>query len=521
MPGNLSGNPPPSYSDAMQHTLNQKLLPLAAKQEQQEKAKLQKNNEDGKFAPVSSIKPMKRGGKGTKPNAQAKRQRHRSAQSAIGRNTNTGTGPAAQLPRQLANKHALLQALLSGTPINITPTQQQTSSPKPSKVTFNLPATTSTYTPASAINNNDPLGSLGSGIPDSPFSPEIQNILDEGLSPNQNLGSSVFRSHSVPVQDMLGGTGNNSNDGFDLLAGNSPLISPNQDQITPSSALITSRQDDSTSMTQAMKSDLTNLLSNKLQEGLSSDNSRGIHFFPGNTDFSAKRNITAILDSKTPLQQQNSELTALLNTKTQLQQNAEAQNLINLKIQPQQQIQQQGSEQNWDLLDSFVGGNDVGGSSFSSQTPKGDVTLTSASLYGGQKRFQFLQNVASTPPTSQNTSPDFNQDLSLLPSVMGLQNQPVHNDQRTTGLFTSTGMNQFPAVTGSSLVDTPNSLDTLSSAGQDSRESLSGDPFFQVLQESGMEMPEDLSTGGPCMDISETSDFSFPQLDVTMPQMVP
>ena len=60
------------------------------------------------------------------------------------------------------------------------------------------------------------------GTPESPFSPEIQNILDDGGMSGAGMPgaggggggggggmSSVFRSHSVPVQDMLGCAGQN------------------------------------------------------------------------------------------------------------------------------------------------------------------------------------------------------------------------------------------------------------------------------------------------------------------------
>ncbi len=62
---------PPSHINLQEKLLEQQKL-------------LAKSKEDAKFAPVSSIKPLKRGGKGSKPAASAKRQRHRSAQPAIG-----------------------------------------------------------------------------------------------------------------------------------------------------------------------------------------------------------------------------------------------------------------------------------------------------------------------------------------------------------------------------------------------------------------------------------------------------
>ncbi len=81
-------------------------------------------------------------------------------------------------------------------------------------MTFNLPATTSTY-PAAA-GGPAPLGTPGGSLssplgatPESPFSPEIQTILDDrGVGAGVGVGvGGVFRSHSVPVQDMLGATG--------------------------------------------------------------------------------------------------------------------------------------------------------------------------------------------------------------------------------------------------------------------------------------------------------------------------
>ena len=115
-----SRNPPPAYGIAtLQQQTNQTITnqicvqrKLAAQQKM-----LANSREDGKFAPVSSIKPVKRGGKGSKPAASAKRQRHRSAQPAIGRNTsgNVTSGVPATQSRPMASKNALLQALLSGT----------------------------------------------------------------------------------------------------------------------------------------------------------------------------------------------------------------------------------------------------------------------------------------------------------------------------------------------------------------------------------------------------------------------
>ncbi len=113
----LGANPPPAYNIALQQQQQQQqqqtgmpsprnLLQLSVQQrlaEEQQKM-LAKAKEDGKFAPVSSIKPVKRGGKSSKPAASAKRQRHRSAAPAIGRH-----------PPGSAPKNVLLQALLSGT----------------------------------------------------------------------------------------------------------------------------------------------------------------------------------------------------------------------------------------------------------------------------------------------------------------------------------------------------------------------------------------------------------------------
>ena len=79
------------------------------------------------------------------------------------------------------------------------------------KVTFNLPATTNTYCPMNSGGGDSAMTSpMGPGTPESPFSPEIQNILDDGGMSGSGVSggmSSVFRSHSVPVQDMLGCAG--------------------------------------------------------------------------------------------------------------------------------------------------------------------------------------------------------------------------------------------------------------------------------------------------------------------------
>ena len=113
-------NPPPAYNVAtlQQHTNQVITNPVSLQQRLAVQQKmLADTKEDGKFAPVSSIKPVKRGGKGSKPAASAKRQRHRSAQPAIGRNIggSVASTVSSTQPRPMASKNALLQALLSGT----------------------------------------------------------------------------------------------------------------------------------------------------------------------------------------------------------------------------------------------------------------------------------------------------------------------------------------------------------------------------------------------------------------------
>ena len=112
-------NPPPAYNVAtLQQHGNQVITnPMCLQQRLAAQQKIMADTkEDGKFAPVSSIKPLKRGGKGSKPAASAKRQRHRSAQPAIGRNAGGNVAStASSTPRPMASKNALLQALLSGT----------------------------------------------------------------------------------------------------------------------------------------------------------------------------------------------------------------------------------------------------------------------------------------------------------------------------------------------------------------------------------------------------------------------
>ena len=130
-----------------------------------------------------------------------------------------------------------------------------------------------------------------------------------------------------------------------------------------------------------LKSDLTSILNSKLQQDTSMDATRGLHFM-SNDDFNAKRNLTLMLETK--------------------------------------QINQVSSDNNggvnlFDNLNTGTFNNSTGQqemSLFNNYTPKGDVTLASASLYEDSNKY--IQGGGSgqctpggpTPPGSQNQTPD-------------------------------------------------------------------------------------------------------------------
>ena len=261
----------------------------------------------------------------------------------------------------------------------------------------------------------------------------------------------------------------NGDDAYDLLTGNvSTLLDQSQQPQQQQQS-----QDDNKATTAAalmadsaaLKSDLTSLLNSKLQQDTST---RGLHFF-GNDNYNVKRNLTLMLDPKHTTQgssaSDNNSGVNLFND------NFNSGSYGNTTDQQKQQQQ----------------------SLFSGYTPKGDVTLTSASLYGDSDKY--MQSTRSgqctsggpTPPGSQNLTPDLSQELNLAAMQQQLQQQQHQQSQQqhqqVTNIFNSNSTSGGSVIaallnsTGSSLVDTPLSLDTLS--GQDSRESL-GDPFLQV-----------------------------------------
>ena len=261
----------------------------------------------------------------------------------------------------------------------------------------------------------------------------------------------------------------------------------------------------------ALKSDLTSLLNSKLQQDTSMDATRGLHFL-GNDDYNAKRNLTLMLESKQMSQgSSGSDSNSGMNLFDDSFSSGSYGNTTEQQQQPQQQQQQ-------------------GMSLFNSYTPKGDVTLASASLYGDNDKY--IRNTRSgqctpggpTPPGSQNQTPDLSQELNLAAMQQQLQQQQHQQSQQqqVTNIFNSNSTSGGSVIaallnsTGSSLVDTPSSLDTLS--GQDSRESL-GDPFLHGFTDTVTDITSDLSAS-QSMDM-EPLDFTFSNVDTVMTQMVP
>ena len=131
-----------------------------------------------------------------------------------------------------------------------------------------------------------------------------------------------------------------------------------------------------------------------------------------------------------------------------------------------------------------------------------------------------------TPPGSQNLTPDLSQELNLAAMQQQLQQQQHQQSQQqhqqVTNIFNSNSTSGGSVIaallnsTGSSLVDTPLSLDTLS--GQDSRKSLR-DPFLHGFTDTMMDITSDLSAS-QSMDM-EPLDFTFSNVDTVMTQMVP
>ena len=203
----------------------------------------------------------------------------------------------------------------------------------------------------------------------------------------------------------------NGDDAYDLLTGNmSTLLGQSQQQQQQQS------QDDNNATaaalaadSAALKSDLTSLLNSKLQQDTST---RGLHFF-GNDDYNAKRNLTLMLDPKHTSQGSS---TSDNNSGVNLfDDNFNSGSYGNTTDQQQQQQQ----------------------SLFSSDTPKGDVTLASASLYGDSDKY--MRGTRSgqctpggpTPPGSQNQTPDLSQELNLAAMQQQLQQQQQQQHQQS------------------------------------------------------------------------------------------
>ena len=313
---------------------------------------------------------------------------------------------------------------------------------------------------------------------------------------------SVFKLNSESYSLIAGVNGD---DPYDFLAAN-PLL----DQQAEQSQV---QQDMNPGETGVKPLDLTSLLSSKLQQENSSDAARGLHFL-NNDDYNAKRNLTLMLD---PAKQNN-------------------------QVAPGATGDSNGGVNIFE--DAFNSGSYADTNRqelpvFSTYTPKGDVTLTSASLYGEDNKFgcgvpqsgntEQCTSGLPTPPGSQNQTPDLTQELNFATSMQQQQPQQQHqqhslfqsrNAAATNGRSSNTNSSVIAALlnnTGPSLVDTPSSLDTLS--GQDSRESL-GDPFLHGFTDTVTDMTSDLSGPQP-MEMGEPLDFTLCNVDNVMPQMVP
>ena len=189
--------------------------------------------------------------------------------------------------------------------------------------------------------------------------------------------------------------------------------------------------------------DLATLLQEKLEPPSQPDN-RGLH--TNSEDYTAKRNLNDILEFQNPGQ---SGLDA-------------------------------------DLQDN---------SSLLRFTRKGDMTLTSASLYGQAAMMPDMTQ--QTPPASQTTTPDYSQDMTS-GTVISLPHQASSANLILTHAL-----------------DTPSSLDALS--GQDSRESMAEQLFSGIYDAHAPDMGSDMTANNNAMDMITNNDFSFGQWE--MPQI--
>ena len=286
----------------------------------------------------------------------------------------------------------------------------------------------------------------------------------------------------------------NGDDAYDFITGNASMLDQQHQLQDNSSAALSGGS--------AMKSDLTSILNSKLQQDTSMDATRGLHFL-GNDDYNAKRNLTVMLESK----QMN-----------QVAQSTDNNSAINL------------------FDDNFTSGgysnaSGQGMSLFSSYAPDGDVALASASLFGDSNKYGCMQSSGSsqcnpagaTPPGSRTQTADLTQELNLVANTMHQPMQQQQQQQQVTNIFQSnptSGGSVIAAMlnsSGSSLVGTPSSLDTLSA--QDSREKPWGS-LSSRFTDTVADISGDLSAN-QSMDMSEPLDFTFSGVDTVMPQMVP
>ena len=371
------------------------------------------------FAPASSIKPVKRGGRGANKGGTGRRQRHHSAQSALGGATSTQS-------RSAGSKYSLMRG--NNNNIQTSLDLQQT---------VNIMA--------------DVNMGLGSSTPESPFSPEIQDIFCSGL---QGAGTTnMFRSQSVPATDLL----------FDSDPSNS------NDMFPHTSVMLDGRQD-SEFMEDLSGTDISSLAS-LLQGKLHEENvpsTRGTH--TSTEGFGARRNLTELIEQRTQLNN----------------------NLPHGALQKHSQGNAYFRGSNFDFDDQSSSDHVVG------FRGRGDVTLTSASLQDTiprsvQRSLSCTNDTTPTPPSSQNVGLDFSSEIQ---NIVG---------QNTNNALTMHRLGPTSTLGSVSNLDTPSSMDTLST--QDSRESLTDSLFQNTYDGSG-----DLA-GNHSIDMS--SDFGFPQWDMT------
>lgn len=363
------------------------------------------------FVAASTIKPVKRGQKmSQKSSIASKRQRHHSAQSALGSNNSAVSSPASVVANFMhLNQQELMQLNQQGLRQLLNSSQDSQPSPV-----------------LSSTDQTNGRTSLGPSTPESPFSPEMQDIFVNSLSTQPIMVGSSFRSQSVPVSDTF----YTGSDNQDLFQNNTSMM-------------IQQRDNPADYLANGSNSDLASLLQERF-----SDDSESIA--KANDVFLARRNLTELLDTSDTINSQPGG--AMLCSSSRR------------------------SQQGPTDYDSFIS--------------KGDMMLPSLSLPDNSLMdvIDGHQHVAPTPPTSKNPTPDFSHELSSLQT-------------------TSNGMT---GMQGSSKLDTPSSLDTLSTH---SRESLNDHQLFSMY-DGNTDMTTDVSPS----DMDMISSDYFQSWD--MPQMV-